>query len=60
MIINGVELTEGQMMTLHAALVSYDHDLHKTEFPLGNDEHGRFMTAAYKKNVASLYKLCLK
>jgi hypothetical protein len=60
MTVNGVKLTEGQMMTIHAALVGYDHTLHDTKFPLGNDEHGRFMTDAYKKNIKSLYTLMIK
>lgn len=45
--INGTTLTTGQAMTLRVALGSFLMSL-SGENPLGDDEHGKAMTAAYQ------------
>jgi hypothetical protein len=55
--INGVKLTEGQAMTIHAALVGFSQDLRANG--LGEDEHGKTMTRLYLKNIQSLFDLYL-
>jgi hypothetical protein len=50
-VINGQTLTEGQAMTARVALESFASDLHSRPNPLGDDEHGRRMTANYKRII---------
>ncbi len=57
MTINGVPLTEGQALTVRVALESLAAELVSTEAALGDDEHGRRMTAAYLARIAELRKL---
>lgn len=45
-------LDDGDKMTLWAALCSFDKELR--EDGLGEDEHGRFMTAAYQSRIRNL------
>jgi hypothetical protein len=54
-IINGVQLTTAQAMTLRVAisgpLIDWD---------CGDDEHGKFMTAAYTRCAQEIFKLMTK
>jgi hypothetical protein len=52
--INGTELTKAQAMTLRVALLSFLSDL---EGGLGDDEHGRFMTKAYRETGSAIARL---
>lgn len=53
-IINGVRLTTGQAMTVRVALGSFAMSLNDG---LGDDEHGRQMTAAYRERLRELFQL---
>ena len=55
-VINGVELTDGQSMTLYAALCNFFMDLQTTE-SLGTDEHGQMMRKGYLDRLAELYTI---
>lgn len=48
-VINGVELTDAQSMTVRVALGSFSIDLH--ENGLGNDDHGRAMREGYLSRI---------
>ena len=49
-IINGVRLTEAQAMTLRVAISGF--------LPAcGDDDHGRFMSAAYRKAKLEIFNL---
>lgn len=54
-IINGVPLTDAQVSTIRLALSGYANDL--SERGLGDDEHGKFMTAAYLSRIAEMESL---
>lgn len=55
--INGVELTTAQIMTIHVALQGFATHLTYQEFPLGDDEHGKIMTRNYLANISTINKL---
>ena len=58
MIINGVELTFVQSMTVRVAMSSFAMTLQ--EDGLGNDEHGKFMSKSYLKNIREINRLIFK
>jgi hypothetical protein len=49
--INGHTLTSAQAMTVRVAIESFAVDL---QAGLGDDEHGRTMTAAYKDRIREI------
>lgn len=49
--INGTQLTAGQAMTVRCALESLWGSL---EEGLGDDDHGQFMTAAYRERISEI------
>lgn len=53
-IINGKVLTIGQAMTVRVALGSFAISLNEG---LGEDEHGRRMTAAYRERLRELFAI---
>lgn len=53
-IINGTRLTEGQAMTLRVALGAFAVDL---QDGLGDDDHGKTMTAGYKARLSEIFKM---
>ena len=53
--INGIELTEGQIMALRVALGNFQSYL--LEEGLGQDLHGRMMTEAYLARLRELVDL---
>ena len=55
--INGVELTTAQIMTIHVALQGFATHLTYQEFPLGDDEHGKIMTRNYLANIYSYWEI---
>lgn len=55
-IINGVKLTDAQAMTLRVAIGGWLMDLQNPDH-LGTDEHGRFMTAAYRLRASEIQDL---
>jgi hypothetical protein len=55
MTINGVQLTGGQMMTVHVALNNFATDL--LQHGLGNDEHGKRMTGAYLETIRDIHRI---
>jgi len=57
--INGVELTQGQALTIHAALQSYAGDMSKKN-ALGKDEYGEFMRQAYLDRISEINKIYIK
>lgn len=54
-IINGKLLTVGQAMTVRVALGAFAVDL---QDGLGDDDHGKEMTAGYKARLSEIFKLC--
>ena len=54
--INGVELSQGQAMTVHVALQAYATDMSEKNV-LGDDEHGEFMRKAYLERIKEINKL---
>lgn len=54
-IINGHELTEGQSMTLRVAVNSFVEDLKING--LGDDEHGKAMTEAYRDRLVEIQRM---
>jgi hypothetical protein len=52
--IGGVPLTVGQAMTVRVALGSFAMSLDEG---LGDDEHGRRMTEAYRERLRELFQL---
>lgn len=56
--INGVTLTDFQVLTVHSSLQSMAMSLQ--ESPLGDDEHGQFMTKAYLDSIALINKIYIK
>jgi hypothetical protein len=53
--INGRDLMEGQSMTVRVAITSFAADL--LENGLGDDDHGKKMTAAYLERIGELNAL---
>lgn len=53
--INGVNLTHGQDMAVRVAIVSFKADLQNEG--LGEDEHGKLITAAYIARLNEVIKL---
>lgn len=51
--INGRMLTEGEANTLRVAVTDF-HSQMADPLALGSDEHGRFMTSAYRVNAGSI------
>ena len=51
--INGIQLTDGQAMTVRGALNGFSVDL---QDGLGDDEHGRAMTGAYQDRLSEIFK----
>jgi len=54
-IINDHTLTHGQVMTVRVALAGFYFDLSDPD-ALGDDEHGRAMTAAYRQRLSEIFK----
>ncbi len=52
--INGQKLTEAQAMTVRVALSDFYTGL---EAGLGDDEHGKRMTAAYRARLEELFRI---
>jgi hypothetical protein len=52
--INGTALTVGQAMTVRVAIENMAMNL---KDGLGEDEHGRFMTRAYRENIVIIRRL---
>ncbi len=48
-IINGYEISEAAAMTVRVAIEAFARDLHRTG--LGDDKHGRRMTAGYLAQI---------
>lgn len=53
--INGVQLTEGQAMTLRVAAGGFAMELQQNG--LGDDEHGKAMTAGYFARLNEIFEL---
>lgn len=53
-LINGDRLTVGEAMTFRVAVTHFHGWL--AENNLGDDEHGRAMTAGYRKNCESMFR----
>ena len=53
-VISGQQLTQGESMTIRVAVAHLDKYLCKNG--LGDDEHGKAMTAGYIKDIKSIYK----
>ena len=58
-IMNGVELNQGQAMTVWVALQSFGSEMQEKKNALGKDKHGRFMQKAYLERVREINKICL-
>jgi hypothetical protein len=54
-VINGERLSPGAAMTLRVALGSFGMSLDVDG--LGQDEHGRYMLAAYQAHIKTIYGL---
>lgn len=54
-IINGVTLTSAQAMTVRVALGSFSMDMNADG--LGDDKHGKAMTAGYKARLAEIFEV---
>jgi hypothetical protein len=52
--INGIQLSEGQAMTLRVALESFAMDLTKG---LGDDETGKKITIGYQRNISIIRRM---
>lgn len=61
-VMNGVELTSAESMTIRVALESFASDL--VQNGLGDDKHGKFIAGAYLNAVAKIrekmYKYLVK
>jgi len=57
--INGVKLTQGQTMTIWAALQSYAQEMSKPN-ALGRDATGRAIAKGYLRNIDSINDIVLK
>lgn len=57
-IINGVEINAAQAMALRVAVTSYHAEM-ADENVLGDDEHGRKMTALYRARLGEILHLLL-
>lgn len=53
--INGTPLSVGQAMTIRVALSSFASEL--SSDGLGDDEHGKAMTAGYLARAAEIFRL---
>ena len=53
--LNGVQLTEGQALTLRVALESFAGELQRDG--LGDDEHGRALTRGYLARIEDLRRI---
>lgn len=51
--INGIQLSEGQSLTFRVALSAF---LTSLDEGLGDDEHGKAMTKAYKQRTSEILK----
>lgn len=58
MVIEGVTLTPSQSMTLRVAISNFMSDM-ADPLALGDDEHGRFMTKAYRDRCREIEHLLL-
>ena len=56
--INGTELTAGQSMTVRVAISSFIINMQSDG--LGDDEHGKIMTAAYLERAREVEGLLVK
>lgn len=56
MTINGHRLSPGEVMTLRSALEGFATELADPD-ALGDDEHGRAMTAAYRRHLGTIREL---
>lgn len=54
-IINGHQLTQAQVLTLRAAVMSFSLEL--AQNILGEDEHGSAMKELYRQRIAEINKL---
>jgi len=57
-IINGKPLSFGQAMALRVACTTFHMDMADPE-ALGDDEHGRAMTAAYRQRLTEVLQLLI-
>jgi len=57
-IINGIELTDGQSMTVRAGIESFSSYLSDDDV-LGRDEHGRLMVAAYRDRLSEVSRILI-
>lgn len=55
--VNGQELTTAQSLAVRVALSSYHSEMSSNPDALGNDDHGRRMTAAYRDRLAETLQL---
>jgi hypothetical protein len=53
-IINGQRLSVGEAMALRVAVQNYIGTLRDSEYPLGNDEHGKLMTKSYLRHLGTI------
>ena len=56
-VINGVQLTEAQAMTVRAAVVSFQSNQLSNPNGLGDDEHGRAMATLYGSHASDVLHL---
>ena len=59
-IINGNKLHAGQAMTVRVAINGFLMELNDKPNPLGDDKHGKIMTAAYIKRCHEINELMSK
>jgi hypothetical protein len=55
--INGHSLNEGQAMTVRVAIGHFQMSLSEEADPLGDDEHGKFITKAYQDRLREVVTL---
>lgn len=58
-IINGVQLSPAQSMTLRVAIGSFA-SIMEDPYHLGHDEHGLFMTKMYKENSREIERIIIE
>jgi hypothetical protein len=56
-VINGVELTEGQSMTLRVAVTNLHSQMASDPDRLGTDDNGRTLTKGYRERSAEVLSL---
>ncbi|NTG73323.1 hypothetical protein G6M02_08275 [Agrobacterium rhizogenes] len=59
-IINGVELSGGQAMTIRVAVSQFFTEMSDDPHSLGDDEHGIAMTKAYKERCGEILAFMAK